>query len=171
MYPSSSPTLTVNPSSSRATRLTASVTGSPNRTGPPGRCQSPLHGPESRSASRSPRSFEVITTSTVRRGTLLKIQSNSSWGSGPVNGRGALDWQAGGLPGGPAAANLGRAPPCGELPAGGVVAQVDRVRRTGPDDLPGQRDALYAGWPSIAAPFALGPQVKQLSFAARDLCP
>ena len=78
----------------------------------------------------------------------------------------ALDRQAGGLPGGPAAGYLGRAAPCGELRAVCVLAQVDRVRGTRPGDVPGQRDPPHAGWPSIAAPFELGPQIKQLSFAA-----
>jgi hypothetical protein len=73
----------VTPSSSRATRFTASTSGSPNRTVPPGRCQRPLQGPKSRSAIKTPLLLEAITSSTVRRGTLLKIRSNSSFGRGP----------------------------------------------------------------------------------------
>ncbi len=52
--------------------------------GPPGRCHIPLHGSISRSDSSTPRSGVAITTSTVKRGTRLKIQSNSSLGSGPL---------------------------------------------------------------------------------------
>ena len=46
--------------------------------------QSPRQGPKSRNASRTPRSSEAITSSTVRRGTRLKMWSNSSWASGPL---------------------------------------------------------------------------------------
>ncbi len=83
----------------------------------------------------------------------------------------ALDWQAGGLPGGPAAADLGRAAPRGELRAVCVLAQVDRVPGSRPDDVSAQRDPQRARWPSIAAPFELCPQIKQPRFAAHDLLP
>src|ERR1700759_3404364 len=73
----------MSPSSSRAPLATASTSGSPKRTVPPGRCHMPLHGSMSRSDSSTPRAGDAITTSTVSRGTRLKIQSNSSLGRRP----------------------------------------------------------------------------------------
>ena len=84
---------------------------------PTGRCQSPWQGPKSRNAGGTPVSLEAITSSMVRRGTLLKIRSNSSWAAARSTCRCALDRQARCLPGAPAARYLGCAAPSGELRA------------------------------------------------------
>lgn len=84
---------------------------------------------------------------------------------------GVLDRQVGGLPGGPAAGYLGRAAPCGEFRAVGVLAEVDRVRGAGPGDVWGQRNSRNTGRPAVAAAFKLGPQVQQPRLALPDLFP
>ncbi len=52
-----------------------------------------------------------------------------------------------------------------------MLAEVDRVRRTRPGDVPGQRHPPRAGRRSIAAPLELGTQIKQSRFAAPNLFP
>src|SRR5664280_1628620 len=57
------------------------LTGSPNRTVPPGRCHRPAQGPDVRFVSRTPLG-PWTTTSTVSRGTL----ANTSWYSASDRG-------------------------------------------------------------------------------------
>lgn len=52
-----------------------------------------------------------------------------------------------------------------------MLAEVDRVRSTGPGDMAGHRHPPHTWWPSMTAPLELGPQIKQPRFAVGDLFP
>jgi hypothetical protein len=86
-------------------------------------------------------------------------------------GRWPLDRQLSLAPRRPAARDLGRSMPGGELRAVGVLTEIDGLRPPREQDVTGQRDTLGARRPSVAATLELGAQVEQLGLPGLNRAP